>query len=87
MVHRTEDWAAFRDHTERCRRGYYQLKSVPEGVELKIMAGNLCLERGFEPDDKRSETQKDIFAEMLGFCKTQGWIRIEESISEHFFFV
>ena len=81
MVYVTEDWDGFKAYAENCRVGTFQIKDVVEGVEFRVRAGRLGYIGIFtEEDDENLKL-------MLKFCRVQGFIRVETTLSDELFHI
>jgi len=81
MVYVTEDFNAFQNYAENCRVGTYQIKQVVDGLEIRVRAGRLGYIAVYESD------QDSTLKRIRRFCETQGFVKIEQTISDEVFHV
>jgi len=78
MVLVTHDWERFKEYAEHCRVGSYSKHEVMDGVEIRVMCGRF----GYIGVYNKENTG---LAKAIRFCNLQGFIEVEESISDEMF--
>ena len=81
MVSITEDWLGFEGYAQHCRVGTYQIKAVVDGVEVRVKAGKLGF-IGVYADQDHVDLKR-----IVKFCRSRGFIRVEQSIADELFHV
>jgi len=82
MVSITHDWDGFEGYACNCRVGTFQVKHVVDGSEVRVKAGRL----GYIAVYDTAVQEEAVFLErILKFCKLNGFIEVEGSISDELF--
>jgi len=81
----TYDWEKFRSYAERCHIGSYQLIETEdnEHKEIRVHAGKFGFIAIYE---KSNPTDIQRLSEIMRFCQFQGFIQVDETISEENFY-
>jgi len=79
MVAVTYDWDSFKAYAEHCRVGTYSIHDeIGENKEIRVKAGKLGFKSVLNP-------QSEWYKEILEWCRVQGYIKIEEAVSDELF--
>lgn len=79
MVHVLDDWEAVKEYASYCTYGCYQVRSVGEEQEIKVLVGRFGYRGTFKKDDPR-------LAEIVDFCLKNGFVQVVREVSEDGFF-
>ena len=82
MVSITHDWEGFEGYASNCRVGTYQVKDVVDGKEVRVKAGKLGFVAVYDIVD---QDEAAFLQRILKFCKLNGFIEVEGSISDELF--
>ena len=92
MVYLTTDWAGFKDYSDFCKTGTYQIKEVLGGVEIRIKAGKLGYTTHFvgTVDEEGNISLTDakeqaLLKEILEFCRISDFVKVEGSTPDEQF--
>jgi hypothetical protein len=84
LVNLVEDWEDIEKYTQHqsywTRIGSYQLNKTAEGAEIKVGVGKF----GFVKKFKTPEDPELI--KILAFCKAEGFIKVQASVSDELFY-
>ena len=81
MVNLVEEWQVLEAYAgDKRAQGFYQVLGDAEAVEIRVAIGRLGFKKQFE------NKADSLLNRILDFCKSQGYIRVSESIREEFFF-
>lgn len=79
MVHVLDDWEAVKEYASYHEYGCYQVRSVGDEQEIKVLVGRFGYRGTFRKGDPR-------LAEILDFCVKNGFIRVVREVGEDRFF-
>ena len=81
----TYDWDKFRSYAERCHIGSYQILETPdnEHKEIRVHAGRFGFIASYEKTDP---DQLKELTEIVQFCQFNGFLQIDETVSEEDFY-
>jgi hypothetical protein len=79
LVNLVEEWKVVEAYAGD-KQGFYQVLADAEAVEIRVVIGRLGFKKQFE------NKADSLLSRILGFCKSQGYIRVSESIRDEFFF-
>lgn len=81
----TYDWDKFRSYAERCHIGSYQIVETPdnEHKEIRVHAGRFGFIGTFEKTNPADQQQ---LIEITKFCQFEGFIQVDETVSEEDFY-
>jgi len=74
-----ENWKALEDYAGY-KQGFYQILEDSEATEIRVTVGRL----GFKKEFKNKEDP--FLNQILAFCKSKKYIKINQSIRDEFFF-
>jgi hypothetical protein len=74
-----EDWKAL-EHYAGLKQGFYQILEDGEATEIRVTVGRL----GFKKEFKNREDT--LLNQILAFCKSRKYIKINGSVRDEFFF-
>jgi hypothetical protein len=79
LVNLVEEWEILEDYAGD-KQGFYQVLGDAEAVEIRVAIGRLGFKKQFE---NKADT---LLNRILVFCRSQGYIRVTETIRDEFFF-
>ena len=79
MADLVEDWIALEDYAG-FKQGFYQILEDSESTEIRVTVGRL----GFKKEFKNRE--EPLLNQILAFCKSRKYIKINGSVRDEFFF-
>jgi len=84
LVNLVEDWEDIEKYTQRlsfwAKLGSYQLKKSTEGTEIKVSVGKFGYTKKFK------EAEDPELIKILAFCKAEGFIKVQASVSDELFY-
>ena len=84
MVNLVEDWEDIEKYTEHLsfwtKIGSYQVKKSVEGAEVKVIVGKFGYIKKFK------EAEDPELIKIIAFCKAEGFIKVNASISDDLFY-
>jgi hypothetical protein len=79
LVNLVEEWTVLEGYAGD-KQGFYQVLSDAEAVEIRVVIGRLGFKKQFENKGDK------LLSRILGFCRSQGYIKVSESVRDEFFF-
>ena len=79
MADLVEEWKALKDYAGY-KQGFYQILEDREATEIRVTVGRLGFKKEFQ------SKEDPFFNQILGFCKSRKYIKINASIRDEFFF-
>ena len=83
MVRVTSDWKGFKNYSEHCKLGVFQVRTTEEGTLVKVAAGRLGFEKVFTNLEEPEESE--LYQTIMAFCDHRGFVKINYSISDELF--
>ena len=77
LVNLVEEWKVLEKYA---KQGFYQVLGDAEAVEIRVAIGKLGFKKEFE------NKENALLNRILGFCRSQGYIRVSENVRDEFFF-
>jgi len=81
----TYDWERFKQYAEHCHVGSYQIQPTPDNEhnEIRVHAGRFGFIATFEKTNPADQQQ---LIEITKFCQFEGFLQIDETVSEEDFY-
>jgi len=81
----TYDWLKFKQYAEHCHIGSYQIVETPdnEHKEIRVHAGKFGFIGTYE---KTNPSDNQQLIEITQFCQFNGFLQIDETVSEENFY-
>lgn len=81
----TYDWEKFKQYAEHCHVGSYQIADTSdnEHKEVRVHAGKFGFIGVYEKTEPSDQQQ---ISEIIKFCQFEGFLQIDETVSEEDFY-
>jgi len=79
LVNLVEEWKVLENYAG-FKRGFYQIIDDEKAMEIRVKVGELGFKRGF------GNKEDPLLINILGFCKSKGYIEVSNNIMDEFFF-